>query len=60
MSWNQGAYVKFTGVNCEFFYLKIEEKKLLRGHRLFMAKGTLCSIEGEKHRTQEDQQNHVQ
>lgn len=55
LSWNQGAYVKFTSVNCKFFYLKIEGKKLLHGLRLFMAKGTLCSIEGEKnHRTQED------
>lgn len=49
LSWNQGAYVKFTGVNCKFFYLKIEGKKVAAWTQVIHGKrDTLLNRGGEK------------
>lgn len=49
MSWDRGAYVKFTGVNCKFFYLKIEGKKVAAWTQVIHGKGdTLLNREEKK------------
>lgn len=48
MSWNQGVYVKFIGVNCKFFYLKIEEKKVPAWTQVIHDKGDTLLNRGEK------------